>query len=360
LKVLLLEYITAGGLSDKPLADALLQEAALMRDALLSDFSEISGIEILTTYDVRLGPPQCCYEAIPVYATSNAMGIWQALLTACDAALVIAPETDGVLNQLTQMLAAANVRNLGSRSYAVEITSNKYHTYHALKNAQILTIPTYTASEFLQPEFFGHDSDLKDSFNHGCVVKPMDGSGCAETSYFAEAAVLQTWLGAHQPFVESARFMIQPYQVGTPASISMLCKEGVAWLLSCNQQIIEVATKEGAEIDEINAHHASIQYKGCVVNGLSLHHKDFTTLALKISAAFPELNGYVGVDVIIHNEEIYLVEINPRITTSYIALRESLKCNPAKLILDLALCTSSTFKLPENIAKDKVVIKLHE
>jgi len=357
LKILLLEYITAGGLSDKPLPDALLQEAALMRDALMADFSDISGVEILTTYDVRLGPPKHCHEAIPVGATSNAMGIWQALLQACDAALVIAPETDGVLSQLTQMLAAANVRNLGSMSHAVEITSNKYHTYHALKNSHILTIPTYTASEFLQPEFFGHDTVLKDSFNHGCVVKPMDGAGCEETSYFADASVLEAWLGAHQALVQSARFIIQPYQVGMPASISMLCKEGVAWVLSCNQQIIEVATIEKAEID---AHHASIQYKGCVVNGLSLHHKDFTTLALKISAAFPELNGYVGVDVIIHNEEIYVVEINPRITTSYIALRESLKCNPAKLILDLALCASSTFKLPENLAKDKVVIKLHE
>jgi predicted ATP-grasp superfamily ATP-dependent carboligase len=54
------------------------------------------------------------------------------------------------------------------------------------------------------------------------------------------------------------------------------------------------------------------------------------------------------------------VEVNPRITSSYIALHESLNVNPAKLILGLADDENSTFKLPENMAANKVILNLNE
>ncbi|MEY3885435.1 MAG: hypothetical protein RIS87_1210, partial [Pseudomonadota bacterium] len=57
---------------------------------------------------------------------------------------------------------------------------------------------------------------------------------------------------------------------------------------------------------------------------------------------------------------IYVVEVNPRITSSYIALHESLNVNPAKLMLDLADDENSIFKLPENMAANKVLLNLNE
>ena len=351
MKILLLEYITAGGLCGQPLPDSLLREGLLMRDALFSDFSEIAGVEILTTYDVRVGLPKYANVAVPMDVTSNATEVWQALLQTCDVALVIAPESDGVLSKLTQLVDSAGVKNLGSMPHAVDLSSNKYKTYHALKNAHILTIPTYTAREFLHPDFFNQHRSLNESFNHGYVIKPVDGAGCVGTIYFVDATALQSWLCESPQSTQLDRLIVQPYQPGTPASISMLCKGGAAWVLSCNQQLIEKHALNGP-----------IQYKGCLVNGLSLQLDAFTKLAQTIAAAIRDLNGYVGVDVIINGNHIYVVEINPRITTSYIGLRESLKCNPAKLILDLGLCewSSSTFRLPENMAVNMVEINLNE
>ena len=322
-----------------------------MRDALLSDFSEIADIEILTTYDVRVGLPKHAKVAVPLDITSNAMEVWQALLQTCNVALLIAPESDGVLSKLTQLVDSVGVKNLGSMLHAVDLTSNKYKTYHALKHAHILTIPTYTAHEFLRPDFFIQHHLLNESFNHGYVIKPIDGAGCEDTIYFVDASALQSWLRESKQSIELDRLIVQPYQPGIPASISMLCKDGAAWVLSCNQQLIEMHVLNGP-----------IQYKGCLVNGLSLQHDTFTKLAQLIAAAIRDLNGYVGVDVIINDEHIYVVEINPRVTTSYIGLHESLKCNPAKLMLDLGLCewSSSRFKLPENMATNIVVINLNE
>ncbi len=359
MKILLLEYITAGGLCDQPLPDYLLGEGLLMRDALFADFSEIADVEILTTYDVRVGLPKHANVALPLDDASKAMDVWQTLLQSCDYALIIAPEFDGILSTLTQLVERLGVKNLGARLLAVELFSNKYSTYYSLKQANILTIPTYSASEFLSPDFFKRHASHIDEFNNGCVAKPIDGAGCGDTYYFSNAAALQSWLSAPTQLVSQSRYIIQPYQAGIPASISMLCKAGAAWVLSCNQQLVEI---NRTDCDELNVFHAPIQYKGFLVNGLISQYDIFEAVAKKIAATFSELNGYIGVDVIINNDEIFVVEINPRITTSYIALRESLNCNPAKLILDLTLTESpnATFKLPENLTTNTVSIHINE
>lgn len=365
MKILLLEYITAGGLSGQPLPASLLREGTLMRDALLSDLNAIADIEIVTTYDARLNSPaEHVEQAISVHDSAAAYEIWQAMLQTCDAALVIAPETSGVLSKLTKMVEASGVKNLGCAQLAVDIASNKYDTFQLLKNAGILTIATYTTREFLYPGVSEHKS-----FNGSYVVKPNDGAGCEDTVYFDDMAALQTWLGQN-PNVNldsdeyQDKYIIQPYHTGTPASISMLCKHGKAWVLSCNQQTIEIKAREikATEIQTAQSGEALIQYKGCHVNGLSMHYDAFTKLAGSVAAAMPDLHGYVGVDVIINDEDIYVVEINPRITTSYIGLRESLNYNPAKLLLDLVGSGSlaPTFRLPENMTAKTVEISVNE
>ncbi|MEO6118153.1 MAG: ATP-grasp domain-containing protein, partial [Methylotenera sp.] len=181
----------------------------------------------------------------------------------------------------------------------------------------------------------------------GYIVKPNDGAGCNDTFYFSDFAVLLDWLTLNQE--KQAGYIIQPYQTGIPASISVLCKAGKAWLLSCNQQKIAIKT--------IERNQAAIQYQGSVVNGLSTYQAAFETLANRIAKALPGLNGYIGIDVIVNSEAIYVVEINPRITTSYIGLRESLNCNPAQLIMDLI--DNPSFKLPENLANKSVEISVN-
>lgn len=336
MKILLLEYITAGGLSSRPLPPSLLREGELMRNALLADFSMIKDVEILITYDYRLGAAEFTSQAICIEKDADVSSIWRELLSACDAALIVAPETDGILANLSKMVESSGVINLGCQTLAVEIATNKYDTYQNLKNAGILTISTYTADEFLQ---------LESNQNSAYVIKPFDGAGCENTFYFANQADVSVWLQQHQH--QWHKFVVQPYQIGTPASISILCKDGDAWLLSCNQQTTKIANSE-------------ITYQGSVVNGLTQYQPLFSQLAKKIASVIPSLNGYVGVDVIVDNTDVYVVEINPRITTSYIGLRESIGLNPAQLILDLACCdlSNSSFELPSNMMKKPVKISL--
>ena len=344
MKLLLIEYITAGGLNNIPLTGSLLREAMLMRDALLHDFSLLKEVEIITTYDARLSSSTKTPQAIRIDEKSNAMEIWQSLLQGCDAALVIGPETDGVLRELTEMIALSPAKNLGCSQTAVNVASSKYATFQALKSANILTILTQAASAYITSSL-----NTDESVINGYVVKPDDGAGCDDTFYFQNKGMLHEWLNFNVD--KLARYIVQPYQTGMPASISVLCKDGEAWLLSCNQQKIAIKTALSSQSEVF-------QYHGSVVNGLSNFHAVFVSLADHIAKAIPSLNGYVGIDVIIHNKAIYVVEINPRITTSYIALNESLDCNPAELLLDLM--DNPNFELPENLANKMVEVSFNE
>ena len=61
--------------------------------------------------------------------------------------------------------------------------------------------------------------------------------------------------------------------------------------------------------------------------------------------AIPGMKGYVGVDLVLSNDSVWLIEINPRVTTSYIGLRQILSANLAEIIWNA--CTRET--LPESV-----------
>jgi predicted ATP-grasp superfamily ATP-dependent carboligase len=342
LKILLLEYITAGGLNGKPLPTSMLREGLLMRDALIADLSALDNIEIITTIDARLDISYLTtVSKFAIDASANPFEIWELLIKTCDAALIVAPESDGILSKLTQMIEVSGVLNLGCAQCSVDIASNKYDTFIELKSAGIMTIPTMRADDFLILDF-NEPSSRQGRY----VLKPIDGAGCEQTMLFESQALVRNWLRQYDH--QNHRYIVQPFQAGNPASISMLCRDGKAWLLSCNQQNIFMTESKHMKLF------------GVIVNGLSAQRFDFEELSDRIALAMPTLNGYVGVDVIVDDNEFIVVEINPRITTSYIGLSESLGFNPMRMMLDLADSKKHRFTLPNNMSHKSVDLNLND
>jgi predicted ATP-grasp superfamily ATP-dependent carboligase len=303
-KIFVCEFITGGGLCGEQLPDSLAKEGALMRDALLRDLSSLP-YRVTTCIDARLSRPEHCNECIVVNAGDNVWQLWQAQIKLADAVFLIAPETDGMLHYLTQIAALESALVLGCGLFSIEISSEKLLTYLALQQADILTLPTYTFENW--PKGAGP-----------WLAKPNDGVGCAETVCYDDAEDLMHWLIENK---KQLTHVIQPYQTGTSASISCVMYRGRAHLLSCNTQIID-----------INNH--ALSYKGGVINGMKTHWQALELLANKIAATLPDLAGYVGIDVIVNDGEIFVVEINPRLTTSYVGLRAATGANPAELIIN--------------------------
>ncbi len=339
-KILVCEYITGGGLGTEPLSDSLVKEGTLMRDALLRHLAEINQFEIVTLHDARLPPSPLASHSIAV-AAGQFNHIFTEALSSVALVWLIAPETNGVLLELSELCYASHDKGalfLGCGFDATLIGTSKTLCFEALREAKIYTLPVYAGEDLVA----GKCDQLSTENINSWVAKPEDGAGCDGIRLFDSIDDLTRWVKQDERYLN---YLAQPYQAGVAASFSMLCRNGKAWLLSCNEQHI---TSDGDHF----------RLSGITINGMTAYWQRFETIARKIAKMLPDALGYVGVDVIVDTEnddKIYVIEINPRLTTSYVGLEQAIDYNPAQLIMDCVL--SDKFSMP-NLARKQVFIQL--
>ncbi len=332
--------------------DALAKEGLLMRDALLRDLAELNQFDIITMHDTRLAPSTLAARSIAVESGEFTACFKQAL-GQVDMVWLIAPESDGALLELSELCYEAESREkgalfLGSGFDAILTGTSKSICCEALQLANIFTLPVHAGDDLMQQDYY--EDLLKLNINKW-VAKPEDGAGCAGIQVFDSLQDLKDWIALDQRYLH---YLAQPYQPGISASFSMLCRNGKAWLLSCNQQHVVF---DGSQF----------KLTGVTVNGMLPYWPRFEMIARKIAKMLPDALGYIGVDVIVdtENNKIYVLEINPRLTTSYVGLHEALNYNPAKLILNCVL--NDKFEMPvfsknsstkNNLAQNPVEINL--
>jgi predicted ATP-grasp superfamily ATP-dependent carboligase len=318
------EFITAGGFNHVDLPESLVREGLLMRDALLRDLSALP-YEIITTTDARLTKPQFVSESILIHQYDDVWQVWDQQIRSADAVWIIAPETDDLLKKLTELAIKYQKPIFGCGSESIEITSSKYATFQVLQKAGIDTIPTFSIRNWSKSD-------------GAWIAKPDDGAGCEDTFFFENAQALAHWLGSRH---KEDSHVIQPYLAGLAASISCVIYRCKAYILSCNTQLISIDDHQ-------------LKFNGCELNGMEAHRVAFESVAMKIAEALPDLAGYVGIDVIVDNEKVIVVEINPRLTTSYVGLDRAIGVNPAELIINVL--TENTFQWPK---LEKNVVSLY-
>lgn len=326
-KLFVCEFITGGGLYREPLPASLAREGLLMRDALVRDLAELADIELTMTCDVRIAPPQVGKTRM-VQGGDDVWQLWEAGMREADAVWIIAPESGAQLLRLTALTERLGKLVIGSDSAAVALASSKHATCHHLQTAGIAAVPTYRLDDW------PHEATVR------WVVKPDDGVGCEDTVCFDDAHAVRAWMQ-----MRAATHVIQPLMQGRAASLSVLCKQGKAWLLSCNVQ-------------KVTVEHNRFVYAGSMLNGAAAYWAPCEELAARIAHAISGLTGYVGIDLLIDEENITVLEINPRLTTSYAGLRTALECNPARLVLDLIY--NARFQLPREIRRHVVDVTLED
>jgi tyramine---L-glutamate ligase len=334
LKIFVCEFITGGGLYREALPDGLLKEGLLMRDALLTELAEVEGAELSCSCDVRVQAPTLGHVTM-IREDQDVWQLWRELIDTADAVFVIAPETSGILLRLSQMVIEQDKLLLGCPPSVVKLTTSKLATYHAIKNAGISAVPSYSAQEWLNTE-------VQTQAEHW-VIKPDDGVGCEDIILLSDKQQIVDWLTQGK---REFTHIVQPLWAGESASLSMLCRDGQAWLLSCNRQKVTQAS-------------GKFRYQGSLINDFSQYWALFEALAQKIARASPDLNGYIGVDLMVGEgdfPELAVLEINPRLTTSYVGLHEATGLNIASELLKLVQ-VNSPYTLPK-IAKNKIEITL--
>jgi predicted ATP-grasp superfamily ATP-dependent carboligase len=319
MKVFVYEHITSGALIDQPLPSSLAYEGNEMLTAIVHDMAQLIDIKLIILRDSRLKPlldiignphHQCSIiDNAPLFQLHYASAMNNA-----DAVIIIAPETNGLLQTLQQSVLNHGKQLLGCQPLATQVCTDKALCYQQLTANNITSPYTILASEW-----------LFNSFNSpsGFVVKPNDGAGCIDTLFFAERSALESWLTS--PSQTNQQNVIQPYIEGNALSLTVLSDQHASCLLAINQQYIKLAKGQ-------------FSFHGCCVNGIveaQFSLLKATDLIQKIDHAIAGLWGFIGIDLIVTNDETYVVDINPRVTTAYVGLNESLNLNPAKLLLTM-------------------------
>ncbi len=304
MRIFVCEFVTGGGFAGQILPASLALEGKLMFSALVEDLMALPDVEIVVAQDPRLDLSLPGKVQIKRMENADPWCDWQDLILDSDATWPIAPETGGALECLSRGVLDAQRILLGSRPESVAIAASKSASARALAQAGIAVVPCYTPDSAPRPP------------TGGWIVKPDDGAGSEETLFFTELEAAIKYMRRVPGHV------IQTYVEGRPISLAMLCRDGNCALLSGNEQIIEHAD-------------GRLKLAGIKVNALTAERPKLANIAAGITRVLPGLWGYVGVDLIMTKDEITVVDINPRLTTTYVGLRKLLADNIAGSVLRL-------------------------
>jgi predicted ATP-grasp superfamily ATP-dependent carboligase len=331
MKILVFEYITGGGFNKQEIPDSLASEGRLMLQALLdnlrscADHGNGNGITVVVMLDSRVNSSINTdgFDTVIIKPEQNGYEEFARLILDCDAVWPIAPEFDGILQTLCQAVELSGKRLLTSPASVVAVTGNKFNTYQRLKQHHIATVPTRiftNAGWDIDIQYLEQELVESSSANPACkieqwLVKPVDGVGCADSYILTDRKDFE------QMHVRKGQYVIQPHIQGKKTSLSCLFKQGTGWLLCVNLQQFDIIDQQ---------YHLSKIIVNCQ-SDLSLYQG----LVDNIARALPELWGYAGIDLIETSEQLLVLEINPRLTTSFVGINAALGINVAENILQL-------------------------
>lgn len=276
MKIFIYEHFSCGGMGQESPLSA--EGGAILRSAIKS-FAQVLEVEPFTIV--------------------RGAGQFDRAIEMCDGALIVAPETDGILANLTARLVASGKPNLGCGIEAVRATGDKLEFARLMKAEGIPHPLTVTAVGRFDPAKY---------FAGAWVLKPADGAGAEGVIIHRQPLKVDVLIGPHvaQGFIE-----------GDPMSLSVVSGGGWLEVLSVNRQRF---LSEGAIYDggEITGEEPDVVLR---------------ELAGRIKKAIPGLSGYWGVDFVMTQSGPVAIEVNPRLTTSFCGLAEALNPTPAVFIM---------------------------
>lgn len=300
MRVFLYEYMTATGTGRDPDSPdhGMYLEGRAMRDALAHDL-RAAGADVSTHPD---DAPPCDDHRFLIEVERS------------DRQIIIAPELHGTLHALTA-LARASGNPLGPSSDAVELTSDKLALAGHWRAHGVPT-PATTDREPTACDAAG-----------GVIVKPRYGAGSTATyqldcrnDFYRVRALLDEANDDVGPMI------LQEFVPGRAASVAFLCGP---------RQLVPLAPAF-----QLLSTDGRFKYQGGELPIPPALAERAVKRATSAVACVPGLLGYVGVDLVLGDaadgSRDVAIEINPRLTTSYIGLRALAEFNIAEALLKVA------------------------
>jgi predicted ATP-grasp superfamily ATP-dependent carboligase len=306
MRVFIYEYTCA--IATAASAESLRAEGWAMLSAVLEDFGRLPGTEIVTLLrEPNLPVP----DRIDVRRSGAAEEtLFRELAGAADYSLVIAPEFDDLLATRCRWVEESGGRLLGPSSAPVTATTDKFTLARLLGEHGVRTTPCVLLADDAVP------------FPFPMVCKPRQGAGSQATFLLSNADDLASCVSRAAAEGQAGDAVLQPFVPGQPASVAFLIGPARCLTLLPATQII---SQDGR-----------FRYQGGeapLPPGLA---RRAVELGRRAVAPVPGLRGYVGVDLVLgeagDGSQDQVLEINPRLTTSYVGLRALALQNLAEMM----------------------------
>lgn len=335
MNLLIYEHVSGGGYANEKLSASILSEGYGMLRSLIYH-CKAAGHHVTTLLDSRLqefNPPIEADKIVSVSSPNELDEKLRRLSGVVNAVYIIAPESGQVLEKLVEITETSGATSLNCEIDAIKRVSNKLTTYEVLEQMGLKVPETVLLDIHEKTE---NIRCLIKELGYPLVFKPLDGVSCSGLSLVKDEGDIAAAVKKIAQESRNKRFIAQKLIKGKGVSVCVLSTGDKALAVTLNKQLVTLAPPD----------EESRYYGGTVPFDHSLE-REALGAAERVVESIRGLRGYVGVDMVLTREEPVVMEVNPRLTTSYIGLQKVVNFNPAQAIVDAVF----ERKLPKNVQR---------
>ena len=288
-----------------------------MLQSLVADAVNGGGLEVVALLAEGLTLSLPAAARVRRVAAGRELDMLVAASTAADAVLIVAPETDGILAARVATVRAAGAHMLAPAQAFIEIASDKQATTQALAAAGV-PVPAGRALAAGEP--------WPDAFIHPAVRKAQDGTG-------GDGFVVVDRNAPEPPPARRAT-RIEAFVAGTAVGVSCLCGPRGIHPLPPLRQVFTTTDSQVAY-----AGGEPLTDQAMATRAQALARLAIEAVARAAGGSAPAA-GWIGVDMILGERSDgrgdRVLEINPRVTTSFVGYASGLSGGLVRAMLDVA------------------------
>ena len=225
--------------------------------------------------------------------------------------LVIAPETRNISvnfqKKISKYLPVLHSSLSVNKIFSSKLKTIKHLNKYGIKNTGLLK---------------------KTKFKNRVMVKSNYGTGSEDVKLLKKFKITRSKI-------------IQNFYPGIKCSFMMICYKRKNFVISCNKQITEIYKNRFVQT-------------GVIVGGLENERENIQNIANKITNSIEGLFGIIGVDIVRFKGEWHVIEVNPRFTSAFIGLYDSIGKDMMKIITDFYLFRKFKIRKLELVNKVRV------
>ncbi|MHA1149600.1 MAG: ATP-grasp domain-containing protein [Promethearchaeota archaeon] len=325
-KIFIFEFIAGGGFNKEKIPSSLFCEGYGMLRVIIEDFKKL-GFKISTLLDDRIISLSKFISADIIESVLEQEEYLQKFVKMVEKnnfCFIIAPEFSNILFDLTKIVKDHKKTLLSIDLEGVSLGTSKIKTYNYFIKSNVKTPRTFLipkkdrtlSKDFLLEKF--------KELSKPIIIKPNDGVGANSIFYFESERDIFNFLNTIDQLIDlTSDFLLQEYIEGEDLSASLIGTHLNPLILSINTQNINIKS------------HNSSEYIGGTTPINNFEQVKLNLKGILKNLDLTMFRGYFGLDFILKPDgTIYLIEINPRLTTSYLGIRNISDSNITSIIFE--------------------------